>query len=93
MALLASVRGDLNLAAVLLGAAAVRRESTGHMAVPWQQPLLEEAAASAERALGDDFESGVAKGRGLSTDQAIELAIDRLSGPVEGQVPLSESVG
>ena len=93
MALLASVRGDQALAAVLLGAAAVRRESTGHTAVPWQQPLLEEAAASAQRALGHEFDSRVAKGRGLSTDQAIELAIDRLSGPVEGQVALSESVG
>ena len=88
MALLASVRGDLSFAAVLLGAAAVRRESTGHIAVPWQQPLLAEATASARRVLGDEFDAAVAKGRAFSTDQAIELALDRLSGPVEGQVPV-----
>jgi non-specific serine/threonine protein kinase len=92
MALLASVRGDLTLAAVLLGAAAVRRESSGHKAVPWQQPLLDEAGASARRALGDGFDAEFARGRGLSTDQAIELALDRLTGPVEDQVLLIESV-
>jgi hypothetical protein len=91
MALLASVRGDLALTAVLLGAAAVRRESSGHTAVPWQQPLLEEAAASARRALGDGFDVEFGRGRGLSTDQAIELALDRLTGPVEDQVRLIES--
>lgn len=92
MALLASVRGDLALAAVLLGAAAVRRESSGHKAVPWQQPLLEEAAASARRALGDEFDVEFGRGRGLSTDRAIELALDRLAGPAEEQALLVESV-
>ena len=92
MALLASVRGDLTLAAVLLGAAAVRRESSGHKAVPWQQPLLDEAGASARRALGEGFDAEFARGRGLSTDQAIELALDRLVGPVEDQALLIESV-
>ncbi len=92
MALLASVRGDLALAAILLGAAAVRRESSGHKAVPWQQPLLEEAAVSARRALGDEFDVEFARGRGLATDQAIELALDRLAGPVEDQGLLAESV-
>jgi hypothetical protein len=92
MALLASVRGDLTLAATLLGAAAVRRESSGHKAVPWQQPLLDEAGASARRALGEGFDAEFVRGRGLSTDQAIELALDRLVGPVEDQVLLIESV-
>ena len=92
MALLASIRGDLALAAVLLGAADLRRESSGHAVVPWQQPLLEEATASARRALGDEFDSTFAKGRGLSTDQAIELALDRLSGAVEEPALLTESV-
>ncbi|HUP15341.1 MAG TPA: adenylate/guanylate cyclase domain-containing protein [Acidimicrobiia bacterium] len=92
MAVLASVRGDLALAAVLLGAAAVRRESSGHKAVPWQQPLLEEAAATARRGLGEDFDAEFARGRGLSTDQGIELALDSLTGPVKNQVPLTESV-
>jgi hypothetical protein len=92
MAMLASVRGDMALAATLLGAAAVRRESSGHAAVPWLQPLLEEATATARRALGDEFEVEFAIGRGLSTDQAIELALDRLTGPVEDQVLLTGSV-
>jgi hypothetical protein len=92
MAMLASVRGDVALAATLLGAAAVRRESSGHAAVPWLQPLLEEATATARRALGDEFDVEFARGRGLSTDQAIELALDRLTGPVEDQVLLTEAV-
>lgn len=78
MALLASVQGDHGVAAVLLGAAAVRREATGHQAVPWMQPMLIEATSGAQRALGAQFEEGVAEGRSLTTEQAIAYAIERL---------------
>ena len=77
MALLASVGGQHSLAAVLLGGADVRREATGHTAVPWQQPMLEQAVISARHALGDEYELVLAEGRSLSTDQAIELAVER----------------
>ena len=77
MALLASVQGEHRLTAVLLGAAEVRREATGHTAVPWQRPLLEQAVAAAQAALGDEYGAGIAEGRGLSADEAIELAARR----------------
>ena len=79
MALLASVQGQHRLAAVLLGAAEVRREASGHTVVPWLQPLLAEAVASAQKELGDEYEAGIAEGRALTTPDAIRFAIDQLS--------------
>jgi predicted ATPase len=77
MAVFASVLGDHRLAAVLLGAAEVRREATGQIAVPWMQPMLAEATSNAERALGAEFADGVAEGRALPPGEAISLAVER----------------
>jgi hypothetical protein len=79
MAVLASVIGDHRFASVLLGAAEVRREATGQMAVPWIQPMLAEATTNAEKALGDEFAAGVAEGRALPPSDAIHIAVDRMS--------------
>jgi predicted ATPase/class 3 adenylate cyclase len=79
MAVFASVAGDHRFASVLLGAAEVRREATGQTAVPWQQPMLAEAEASAEKALGDEFAVGIAEGRELPPGEAIRLAIEGMN--------------
>jgi hypothetical protein len=79
MAVFASVTGDHRFASVLLGAAEVRREATGQIAVPWMQPMLAEATANAERALGEDLANGVAEGRALPPAEAIHLAVERMT--------------
>ena len=79
MAVFASVTGDHRFASVLLGAAEVRREATGQIAVPWMQPMLAEATANAERALGEDLRSGIAEGRALPPAEAIHLAVERMT--------------
>ena len=79
MAVFASVTGDHRFASVLLGAAEVRREATGQIAVPWMQPMLAEATANAERALGEDLASGIAEGRALPPAEAIHLAVERMT--------------
>jgi non-specific serine/threonine protein kinase len=79
MAVFASVAGDHRFASTLLGAAEVRREATGQIAVPWQQPMLAEAAANAEKALGDEFAAGIAEGRALPPGEAIHLAIEGMT--------------
>ena len=79
MAVFASVTGDHRFASVLLGAAEVRREATGQIAVPWMQPMLAEAIANAERALGEDLASGIAEGRALPPAEAIHLAVERMT--------------
>ena len=79
MAVFASVTGDHRLASVLLGAAEVRREATGQITVPWMQPMLAEATANAERALGEDLSSGIAEGRALPPAEAIHLAVERMT--------------
>ena len=79
MAVFASVTGDHRFASVLLGAAEVRREATGQIAVPWMQPMLAEATANAERALGEDLANGIAEGRALPPAEAIHLAVERMT--------------
>jgi predicted ATPase len=89
MAVLASVTGDHRFASILLGAAEVRREATGQMAVPWIQPMLAEATINAEKALGEEFEEGVTEGRALPPADAIHLAVDRMSTLAEGAAAAS----
>jgi len=79
LGLLASVQGDHALAAVLVGAAEVAREASGHHPVPWLQPMIEEAMASASNALGPEYEERLEKGRHLSTDEATELIVSRFA--------------
>ncbi|MGH8942030.1 MAG: AAA family ATPase [Acidimicrobiia bacterium] len=79
MAVFASVTGDHRFASVLLGAAEARREATGQIAVPWMQPMLAEATANAERALGEDLANGIAEGRALPPAEAIHLAVERMT--------------
>jgi predicted ATPase/class 3 adenylate cyclase len=73
MALVASVRGEHDLSATLIGAAEVAREAFGHQPVPWIAPMLEQAEMSASASLGDAYESLVEQGRDLSVDEAIDL--------------------
>lgn len=77
IALLASVKGDHEFAAVMLGAAEIAREASGHHAVPWLQPMLEQAQMSAQLALEDAYEEKLAEGRDLSTDEAVVLIRER----------------
>jgi predicted ATPase/class 3 adenylate cyclase len=91
MALVASVRGDHALAALLIGAGDVAREAFGHQPVPWIAPLLEQAEMSASATLGDDYETRVDEGRDLSVDDAIELIMSRFA-PAESDVD-SISIG
>jgi hypothetical protein len=79
MALHASVRGDHELAAVLLGAGEVAREASGDHTVPWLQPLLEQAVASAQTALGADYEPRILEGHSLSVDDAVALIVERFA--------------
>ncbi|HEX6286876.1 MAG TPA: DUF4062 domain-containing protein [Acidimicrobiia bacterium] len=83
MALHASVRGDHDLAATLIGAAEVAREASGDHLVPWQQPLLEQAVASAKANLGDDYEVRFMEGRRLTMSESISLILDRFESSVE----------
>lgn len=84
MALVASSSGEHRLAAVLLGAAERRREASGHHPVPWQQPLLEAAAGSAQAAMGDSYEEAVAEGRAMAPDDAIRFAVEKVGGLTAG---------
>jgi non-specific serine/threonine protein kinase len=79
MAVFASVAGDHRFASVMLGAAEVRREATGQMAVPWMQPMLAEATSNAEKALGDEFAVGIAEGRALPPAEATHLAVEHMT--------------
>ncbi len=81
IALLASFRGENDLAAQMLGAAEMAREASGHQVVPWLRPLLEQAQMSVQQALEDDYEMRLAEGRSLSTDRAIEMILDRFYSP------------
>lgn len=78
VALLASVRGDHEFAALMLGAAEMAREASGHRPVPWLLPMLEQAQMSAQLALRDEYEARLADGRMLTTDQAIALMKERI---------------
>jgi predicted ATPase len=91
MAVLASVTGDHRLASLLLGAAEVRREATGQMAVPWIQPMLAEATTNAEKALGEEFAQGVAEGRALPPGEAIHLAVEGMSALASSAAPVPAS--
>lgn len=77
MALQASVRGEHEFAAVLIGAAEAAREASGDHLVPWMQPLMEQAIIGATTELGDDYEPNMMKGRALSVGEAIALILDR----------------
>ncbi|HEU4321266.1 MAG TPA: adenylate/guanylate cyclase domain-containing protein [Acidimicrobiia bacterium] len=83
MSLHASVRGDHELAAILIGGAEAAREASGDHLVPWQRPLLEQAVASAEAALGPGYEVRYAEGRDLSVEEAIALILERFAPDVE----------
>jgi predicted ATPase len=77
MALHASVGGDHDLAATLIGAAEVAREASGDHLVPWQQPLLEQAIVAAQANLGDDYEARFMEGRRLTMNESIALIMER----------------
>ncbi len=79
MALIASTGGEHRLAAVLLGAAQRLRDASGHMPVPWQQPLLDDAANSARTAMGTDYPDAFAEGRAMPPEEAIRFAVDRMA--------------
>jgi predicted ATPase/class 3 adenylate cyclase len=81
IALLASVRGEHDFAALMLGAAEMAREASGHQVVPWLQPLLEQAQMSAQLALEEEYESRLSEGRGLTTASAIEMILERYRAP------------
>ena len=90
MSLHASVRGDHELAAVLIGAAEVAREASGDHLVPWLQPLIEQAVVGATTALGQDYDRHLMEGRRLSMAEAISLIIERFpvgDGARTDQVP------
>ena len=93
MAVLAAARGEHELAAQLLGAAEVKREASGQRAVPWQQPLLEQANEGARRELGDRFSTLLVEGRALGMHDAIELGIRRLGPASESHPPTSAVQG
>jgi non-specific serine/threonine protein kinase len=76
IALLASVRGEHEFAALMLGAAEMAREASGHQVVPWLQPLLEQAQMSAQLALEGAYESKLSEGRALTTRVAIEMILE-----------------
>lgn len=92
MALHVSVRGDHSRAAVLLGAAEVAREAAGYAAVPWLQPMLEQAGEISENALGDEFDVSYSEGRKLSFDEAFQLIFDWYAGG-SGGVDAHEVLG
>lgn len=77
IALLASFRGENELAAQMLGAAEMAREASGHQVVPWLRPLLEQAQMAVQQALEDDYELRLDEGRSLSADRAIEIILER----------------
>jgi predicted ATPase/class 3 adenylate cyclase len=77
IALLASVRGENDFAALMLGAAEMAREASGHQVVPWLQPMLEQAQMSVQLALEEDYESRLSEGRALTTGVAIEMILER----------------
>lgn len=81
VALLASVRGDHDFAAVMLGVAEMAREASGHQVVPWLQPLLEQAQMSAQLNLEGSYEAKLAEGRALPTEQAIDTILQRFRSP------------
>lgn len=79
MALIASSNAEHRLAAVLLGAAQRRRDASGHQPVPWQQPLIDQALASAQTALGGEFHDAFAEGRSMPGAEAIRFAVSRMA--------------
>jgi tetratricopeptide (TPR) repeat protein len=93
MSLHAWVRGDHELAAMLIGAAEVAREASGDHLVPWQRPLVEQAIAGATEELGTDYEAKFMEGRTLSVEDSIELIFERF-GPrfANGDVELDSAV-
>jgi predicted ATPase/class 3 adenylate cyclase len=94
MALHASVKGDHELAATLLGAAEVAREAAGYSPIPWLRPLLDQARELSESVLGEDYETVRAGGHRLTVVEAIELIVDRFAiGPADGEPTQSSSVG
>ena len=79
---------DHELAAKLLGASELKREATGQMVVPWLQPFFEEAVLMASSALGEDtYRAHFLEGRGLTTDEAIDLALAGMASPVGAAGP------
>jgi len=73
-AALANAEGDPKRAAVLSGAAAALKEPLGEIATPLQLLGLEDPAAVARFALGDDaFDAQYRAGRALSVDETVQL--------------------
>ena len=77
IALLGAVQGDHEFAALMLGAAEMAREASGHQVVPWLQPLLEQGQMMVQQALEEDFEVKLEEGRRLNTSGAIDMILDR----------------
>ena len=58
------------------------------MVVPWLQPFFEEAVLMASSALGEDtYRAHFLEGRGLTTDEAIDLALAGMASPVAAAGP------
>ena len=55
-------------------------------AVPWIQPMLEQAELSAQATLGDDYADRIKEGRAMGSDEVIELILSRMvpseTGPI-----------
>jgi hypothetical protein len=77
IALLAAVQGDHEFAALMLGAAEMAREASGHQVVPWLQPLLEQGQMMVQQALKENFEVKLEEGRRLTTFVAIDMILER----------------
>jgi tetratricopeptide (TPR) repeat protein len=77
IALLAAVQGDQEFAALMLGAAEMAREASGHQVVPWLQPLLEQGQMMVQQALKENFEVKLEEGRRLTTFVAIDMILER----------------
>lgn len=84
----AAARDRAAEAAVLLGAAAALRERLGLTVIllPGWQASHDAATAAARAALGERFAVAYARGRALSVDEAVELAL-RGDGPAEQAGP------
>lgn len=99
MAVVAARAGEAERAAMLFGAGDWQGGSGGSMifgrrVIPWPMlpRLVDEAQASARRALGDqDFEAAMARGRALGPDRVVAGAAgrspeaDRLGAPGDAQ--------
>lgn len=71
----------------MLGVAEMAREASGQRPVPWLLPLLEQGQMSAQLSLEDAYESKLAEGRRLSTDEAMDLILERM-GSSESTIPV-----